>query len=134
MKCLYCNGKGFIPEYSHIEGGRCFGCQGTGRLDESKVEEAKENQQKWEEIEKAHRKAERQKACAELLFNGTMPFGKHKGKTFFDIMEEDEGYIKWMALNVEDVNIQNASVATWKIVKEGNEEIEKELKRIYLNV
>ena len=28
--CSRCNGRGFLPEYRHIDGGRCFKCGGCG--------------------------------------------------------------------------------------------------------
>lgn len=31
MKCQKCDGSGFIPCFSHVEGGRCFRCGGNGR-------------------------------------------------------------------------------------------------------
>lgn len=36
VKCLKCGGTGYIEVYRHIEGGVCFGCQGSGvrRIDE----------------------------------------------------------------------------------------------------
>ena len=29
--CSRCEGTGHLPEFSHVEGGRCFACQGSGR-------------------------------------------------------------------------------------------------------
>jgi hypothetical protein len=29
--CRKCNGTGVLPAYRHIEGGRCFSCDGTNR-------------------------------------------------------------------------------------------------------
>lgn len=32
--CARCGGKGYLPEFSHVEGGRCFACrdsEGSGR-------------------------------------------------------------------------------------------------------
>lgn len=33
--CQRCAGTGFIPYYGHIDKGRCFSCQGTGRPQET---------------------------------------------------------------------------------------------------
>lgn len=29
--CSRCSGSGYLPEFSHVEGGVCFRCRGTGR-------------------------------------------------------------------------------------------------------
>lgn len=29
--CFRCSGSGYLPEYSHVEGGVCFRCRGTGK-------------------------------------------------------------------------------------------------------
>lgn len=34
-KCGKCNGKGFLPEYRGIMGGKCFACKGTGDYKDS---------------------------------------------------------------------------------------------------
>jgi hypothetical protein len=31
--CPKCGGSGYLPEYKHIEGGRCFACDGTGNYE-----------------------------------------------------------------------------------------------------
>jgi hypothetical protein len=31
MVCYRCNGTGYVAAYAHIEGGACYGCEGTGR-------------------------------------------------------------------------------------------------------
>lgn len=31
-KCGKCGGKGYLAAYSHVNHGRCFGCDGTGRV------------------------------------------------------------------------------------------------------
>ncbi len=30
--CSRCNGRGYIPNFRHIDGGKCFSCGGTGRM------------------------------------------------------------------------------------------------------
>ncbi|WP_339193969.1 hypothetical protein MKY95_19380 [Paenibacillus sp. FSL P4-0176] len=32
QKCVFCNGKGVIPHFHHIENGKCFRCNGTGKM------------------------------------------------------------------------------------------------------
>lgn len=32
QKCIFCNGKGVIPHFHHVEKGKCFRCNGTGRM------------------------------------------------------------------------------------------------------
>jgi hypothetical protein len=37
--CWKCGGDGYIPKYKHIENGKCFACNGTGKLSESRQRE-----------------------------------------------------------------------------------------------
>ena len=32
LTCTRCNGMGILPHLTHVEGGRCFGCGGTGSI------------------------------------------------------------------------------------------------------
>lgn len=36
-RCLKCNGKGTIPEFAHVNDGKCVMCKGTGRLNVAAV-------------------------------------------------------------------------------------------------
>ena len=31
--CPKCGGSGYLPEYKHVEHGKCFRCDGTGHID-----------------------------------------------------------------------------------------------------
>lgn len=41
--CNRCNGIGILPHLSHVEGGRCFGCGGTGVIYKDNTKTIKRN-------------------------------------------------------------------------------------------
>lgn len=120
--CPSCGGSGVLPEYEHIESGRCFKCDGSGRAFSISKEYTAEHEAKLEaaRIKREEAKAAIVKADTEKYLSGESKiyFGKYNHKSILEVAEEDYSYLLWLATRSSDAAL---SIACSKIVEEGEE-------------
>jgi len=80
-KCERCDGKGRIREYGHIDGGRCWRCNGTG---EQPRKPSKPKARVWTEKQKVHyAECRRKEALAIELYKDDPRAGVPYGDKYF---------------------------------------------------
>ena len=103
--CPSCGGSGVLPEYEHIESGRCFKCEGSGRAFSISKEYTAEHEAKLEaaRIKREEAKAAIVKADTEKYLSGESKiyFGKYNHKSILEVAEEDYSYLLWLATGKE---------------------------------
>ena len=125
--CPACGGTGYIPEYKHIDGGRCFTCDGSKVKIYKSKEYTSEHEAKLEQnrIKREEKKQLETKENVEKYLSGEtkINFGKYQGKSFIEITEENYSYIQWLSSNSKDLAL---SLAAYKIVEEKSKIKEEE--------
>lgn len=125
--CPACGGIGYIPEYKHIDGGRCFTCDGSKIKIYKSKEYTSEHEAKLEQnrIKREEIKQLETLANVEKYLSGEtkIDFGKYQGKSLLEITEENYSYIQWLSSNSRDFAL---SLAASKIIEEKSKIKEEE--------
>ena len=116
--CPSCGGSGVLPEYEHIESGRCFKCDGSGRAFSISKEYTAEHEAK---LEAARIKREAAKAIAleadvqkYLSGESEIYFGKYNHKSILEVAATDYSYLLWLATTSKETPL---SIACSRIVE-----------------